>query len=521
MKARKGGKRPRGRPRTSNVNNNNNNTNINTDSSLKSPQTPAENVSPQTINSEKPAVEEQQSVKTSSEEAATTTGSQASQSEKDSEAPTSKAPSLTGSESKEETKENTIPDEAAKKSPAETASQPTNGDSHPADPENKETKTSPKQPSPETKVKASTTDEIEKEKKESTMTEVSKPLDPAEATANDVPPKPPSVTEETTVNSNHTPLAATTSTSTNYYETTDAEGKVLKIGALRDNKSLDVYAYHRGREGMEPRDAATGELLCDVEPTDTNYKWDEPKTGLQVFVSFPLTDENEKDGPRFEDTIHWNIGDPETPTPEVFAASVAEEYGLSHGQMIELAVSIEQQINRHVRDHCGYADPVAIHDGTGMDRAALPPQTICYPYGGIFQVATARPGTFWTNVGSTAKARKGGKGAPYQGSSSRRRDAASSEDGSRPQQIVYYDDEAVEDIYIDEVEKRMTELSRQDVRNKSDETGEPLGQMTMMQQHVCHICHKRHNLTGKFACGFQSHSYCKAHLSVSKTVEDY
>jgi len=44
--------------------------------------------------------------------------------------------------------------------------------------------------------------------------------------------------------------------------------KVLQHGGAK----LDMYAYHRGREGRELRDESTGELLCgDVEPSDTNH----------------------------------------------------------------------------------------------------------------------------------------------------------------------------------------------------------------------------------------------------------
>ena len=39
------------------------------------------------------------------------------------------------------------------------------------------------------------------------------------------------------------------------------------------NTKLDIFTYHRGRCGQEPRDPSTGELLCDTDPIDTNYKW--------------------------------------------------------------------------------------------------------------------------------------------------------------------------------------------------------------------------------------------------------
>ena len=59
---------------------------------------------------------------------------------------------------------------------------------------------------------------------------------------------------------------------------------------------LDIYSYHRGRMGCEPRDKNTGELLCDTDPVDTNHFWVPPtkkKLVCAVTVRFPLVDDDD------------------------------------------------------------------------------------------------------------------------------------------------------------------------------------------------------------------------------------
>ncbi len=71
-----------------------------------------------------------------------------------------------------------------------------------------------------------------------------------------------------------------------------------KITIQKMNKEtglIDIYTYHQGRVGDEVRDPKTGELLCDSDPVDTNYKWVPPKMIVKVTVSFPLGDPDEEE----------------------------------------------------------------------------------------------------------------------------------------------------------------------------------------------------------------------------------
>jgi hypothetical protein len=80
---------------------------------------------------------------------------------------------------------------------------------------------------------------------------------------------------------------------------TDDDQKMMKkvtIQKINEETGLiDIYTYHQGRVGDEVRDPKTGELLCDSDPVDTNYKWVPPKMIVKVTVSFPLGDPDEED----------------------------------------------------------------------------------------------------------------------------------------------------------------------------------------------------------------------------------
>ena len=83
----------------------------------------------------------------------------------------------------------------------------------------------------------------------------------------------------------------------------------------------------------------------------------------------------------FRDTIPWDLGDPQTPSPMIFATSISEMFGLDYDRMLELALSIEQQIDMFVSQHCQYAEPVTLTDPHhGEPRDHLGPLLQPYRY---------------------------------------------------------------------------------------------------------------------------------------------
>ena len=58
-------------------------------------------------------------------------------------------------------------------------------------------------------------------------------------------------------------------------------------------------------------------------------------------------------------TLTWDLFDPNTPTPQAFALSIGNDYGLSFGQIMDLAARIDKQIQQHVTETSHYREPIA------------------------------------------------------------------------------------------------------------------------------------------------------------------
>ena len=126
---------------------------------------------------------------------------------------------------------------------------------------------------------------------------------------------------------------------------------------IQDEASrLDMYSYHRGREGMEPRQGDNCELMCPLPPTDTNFDTDAPKVSFPVTIEFSLEDKLHNGGDGHEDTVAtyaetvpWDLNDTSTPSPMEFATAIANQFGLSFSQTEDLALSIQDQIDEHLQ----------------------------------------------------------------------------------------------------------------------------------------------------------------------------
>ena len=314
-----------------------------------------------------------------------------------------------------------------------------------------------------------------------------------------------------------TSASATTGREPNkFVQGSNANEKVLEVKALREDGRLDVYAYHRGREGMEPRDEATGDLLCDLPVTDSNGDVGEPKLTTQIEICFPLTDDKDLPPskiPMYKDTISWDLGDPETPTPMAFAIDVAENFGLTFAQTTDLAQSVQRQIYAFVSENCGYAVPVALSDGAGVERTNFPQPTYPYLYGDAFApVDGPLAGRICAQTKARSKAssksKSRGPNTAWTGSTSRRVSATVEE-----RQPLVDAEQDIEQKYLDEVTKRMIQYSKDDVLAKAQDPSS-IGAIELKKDYHCHICHKRHSVVGQFPCNHVSHTYCSGHLKV-------
>lgn len=304
---------------------------------------------------------------------------------------------------------------------------------------------------------------------------------------------------------------------------------------------LDMYAYHRGREGMEARDKNSGELFCKQNATDTNHGLDAPKSIFTVKVHFPLDQEDGdaagSNKTMYTDTLEWNLSDPSNPSPMNFATSIATEFGLSMSATLDLAASIDQQVENHIAGQYQYSDPIAVKDPQGLsdrDRQSRPivqahryDQVTEAGKGGFFRPKRARQ-TVRARSAATVSGRVNlitttnacdtesitAEIGPFP-FSERRRSSMESLSSAKDTEGLG-EDEAVEQEFVDETKKRSQNASILEI-TQNCQNG-IVGQLEEFKNGHCHICHKRADICFQFACGKKNHVYCLYHVNVSLSL---
>lgn len=147
-------------------------------------------------------------------------------------------------------------------------------------------------------------------------------------------------------------------------EPEEPKPKQISIQTTKDNV-LDIYTYHRGRVGQEPRDAR-GNLLAITDAIDTNHDYKPPSsTIIKITLDFPFDDEGSY---KFHDVIPWDLSDP-TLNVEEFSTSLATSYDLSFKTTMEIIQSITSQIQMHVlKSKMNFYPPIVIRDVYNNDR---------------------------------------------------------------------------------------------------------------------------------------------------------
>jgi Bromodomain/Homeobox KN domain/PHD-finger len=304
--------------------------------------------------------------------------------------------------------------------------------------------------------------------------------------------------------------------------------KAVRFSALWGDSVLDMYTYHRGREGVELRDVDAGDLLCDVEATDTSHgAADAPNLVAQVTVEFSLDDSipvGHAEARTFRQVVHWDLGDPATAPPMVFAADVAEQFGLSYQQTLQLCESIEGQLHAWMRNHCGHSQPLVLKDAAGSNRDP-PASTIYSLYGS--GVGSAKGGmpmpSQQTKKKASAKQSMRGLVSRPAGALELAASKADDEDkadakskgsakgsakrrnGSKAEATP-----TVEEDYVLEVRRRLRDEASE--RMKSSRTEESVAEEARSSSdRQCHICQETGGAGTSFACAYD-HAFCDAHL---------
>ena len=277
----------------------------------------------------------------------------------------------------------------------------------------------------------------------------------------------------------------------------------LQVGAIYEKGGVDMYTYHRGREGSEPRDMETGELLCDVGPTDTSYGWDQKRLSTHVTISFPLG-EGDEDFHYFKEVVEWDLTNPRTPTAMAFAVNVAHEYGLNFGQTMDVASDIQSQLHEFISNLPIYATPLTVKDPNDKER-------------GRVQSSSARHRQLYGVPVSIVAG-----GLPLPGKQKNKVTHA-----TRTQTLVNHPKvPSIKNLSIDddefsfrsipelrtEVKRRAQLASKVEIEARSRANGDhEVGILEEKANAICHICHTRKPSNALFACGNPVHAYCEAH----------
>jgi hypothetical protein len=297
---------------------------------------------------------------------------------------------------------------------------------------------------------------------------------------------------------------------------------MIHPSAVNDAGVLDMFTYHRGREGQEPRDSKTGELLCDVEPTDSNFGLTQPKLKIPVSVEFPLHDgecATESDDPTshdasayYKDTVEWDLSNSSTPSPMEYALNVADEFGLNFGQTVDLAVSIQNQIDDYLRNNIAYSAPIAIRDPSGLERETRKPASFSLQlYGSVSGVDTysgfplsKKQRAISRSVFSSKAINNKPKSMP---------EGEAGNDRHTSLRFGYYDSSEIEEEYLAEIQKRAKAESEENLRERAAKEGVETG-LKILETGNCHVCHKRHSNVAQFPCLIGTHIFCVQHCKV-------
>ncbi len=286
-----------------------------------------------------------------------------------------------------------------------------------------------------------------------------------------------------------------------------------QVEALSSDGALDMYSYHRGREGLEPRDPESGDLRCPLPASDTNYNYDAPRLSCSVTIEFPLHDDSPDNNLAvYSETLSWDLLDPTTPSPLIFANGIAIEFGLKYGQMLDLAFSIEAQIESHLQQTLSYFPPISTEDPTGMERQNAGSSIQTHRYGQVTQIA---PG------GTILAPKERQRVAPVirtvvRPPSSTASTTTKKKDRTKVMVDIFDDD--IDDKYLQEVRRRSRAESVREIAMKC-KSG-VVGLLERNNNFICHICHKKCNVTYSFACGLTNHTYCELHCQVRIFCEE-
>jgi len=342
----------------------------------------------------------------------------------------------------------------------------------------------------------------------------------------------------------------------------------IEIKTIQEDGSVHPGAYHRGIISEEPRFKGRGYLLCDTNPTDTTHGWDEPDLKLKVNIEFPLCDpdcsddedndarnsEGTKHAPRrnarrgegkrfiseterrknreeklaelphFRDTVEWDLSNPRTPTPMVYAADIAAQFGLSFCRTLDLARLIQKQIDDFVKESVNYHVPISSKDHMLLPREkhSLQPPKYSNPkllHGGHcasnvttilkpFEVREVKKDRVASFDDTKSSGKKSGVARPARPAIVKT--VQFEYQVAKPEELPKHDVSklGLDPIYLDEFLRRAQEENQKVTKLLADGN---IGTTKVVMNDTCHFCHIRRPQLVQFSCGNSAHCFCDLH----------
>jgi hypothetical protein len=232
----------------------------------------------------------------------------------------------------------------------------------------------------------------------------------------------------------------------------------------------------------------------------------------------------------FRDTIRWDLSNPNTPTPIVYATNIGVEFGLPSLRILDLARSIQNQIDEFIRDYVIYHVPISAKDSYGEKRTKAGLQPVKYKnetkmHGGHCATNVATKFKLFDEVDRCTHALEDSNQEANSAVDSQKSNRKKREDKViRPEKYDYnvtpidkipkHDFSSlgndIDPLYSEECLRRAKEEVIKIIEILSNGV---IGKATVCGNRKCHYCRKSRNYSIQFPCGIESHVICDFHTS--------